>query len=155
MIQKQHSKPISLEEIKVKLSAFSLKATHQRIVVYDALQKMHIHPSAEEVYTLIHPTNPSISLATVYNTLDSFVDAKLISKVSSEGGKSKYDFNTQHHHHIYLTNTDEIIDYHDAELLSIIQEYLNKKQLTNLEIQDFQLHIKAEKINIRKSVDIR
>ena len=153
MIPKQH--PISLEQIKVKLSDFGLKATHQRMVVYDALQKMEIHPSAEEVYMLIHPTNPSLSLATVYNTLDSFVDAKLISKVSSEGGKSKYDFNTQHHHHIYLTNTGEIMDYHDTELLNIIQEYLNKKELTNLSIQDFQLHIKAEKINLLKNVIIK
>ena len=155
MIQKQHPKPISLEAIKVKLSDFGLKATHQRIVVYDALQKMDIHPAAEEVYTLIHPHNPSISLATVYNTLDSFVDAALISKVYSDGGKSKYDFNTTHHHHIYVTNTDEIIDYHDAELLNLIQDYLNKKQITNLSIQEFQLHIKAEKINLRKQVDIK
>ncbi len=155
MIHQPKHTLISLEEIKGKLIQFGLKATHQRIVVFDALQKMPIHPSAEEVYTRIHPTNPSVSLATVYNTLDSFVEARLIAKVSSEGGKSKYDFNTHHHHHIHLTNTDEILDYHDSELLDLIQHYLNKKQLTNISIQDFQLHIKAEKINLSKEIDIK
>lgn len=115
---------------------------------------MYIHPSAEEVYTIIHGDNPSISLATVYNTLDSFVDAKLISKVSSQEGKSRYDFNTHHHHHIFVTNTDEIIDYHDAELQELIESYLKKKNIINLCIQELQLHIKAEKINPSKKIGI-
>lgn len=145
---------LSLEEIKAKLSTYGLKATHQRIVVYNALQHMYIHPSAEEVYTIIHGDNPSISLATVYNTLDSFVDAKLISKVSSQEGKSRYDFNTHHHHHIFVTNTDEIIDYHDTELQELIESYLKKKNISNLTIQELQLHIKAEKINPSKKIGI-
>ncbi len=131
-----------------------MKATHQRIVVYNALQQMPIHPSAEEVYTLIHTANPSISLATVYNTLDSFVDAKLITKVSSQEGKGRYDFNTNNHHHIYVTNTDEIIDYHDPALLAMIEEYLKNKNITNLSIEELQLHIKAKKINPEQEVGI-
>ena len=154
MIQNKLHTQLSLEEIKNKLTEFGMKATHQRIVVYNALQQMYIHPSAEEVYTIIHNDNPSISLATVYNTLDSFVDAKLIAKVSSQEGKSRYDFNTHHHHHIYVTNTDEIIDYHDAELQELIEAYLKKKNISNLTIQELQLHIKAEKINPSKKIDI-
>lgn len=154
MIQNKLHTQLSLEEIKNKLTEFGMKATHQRIVVYNALQQMYIHPSAEEVYTIIHNDNPSISLATVYNTLDSFVDAKLIAKVSSQEGKSRYDFNTHHHHHIYVTNTDEIIDYHDVELQELIEAYLKKKNISNLTIQELQLHIKAEKINPSKKIDI-
>lgn len=145
---------LSPEEIKNKLSEFGMKATHQRIVVYNALQLMFIHPSAEDVYTVIHSDNPSISLATVYNTLDSFVDAKLISKISSEQGKCRYDFNTHQHHHIFVTNTDEIIDYHDAELQELIESYLKKKNIANLSIQELQVHIKAEKINPGKQIGI-
>jgi len=154
LIQNKLHTQLSLEEIKNKLTEFGMKATHQRIVVYNALQQMYIHPSAEEVYTIIHNDNPSISLATVYNTLDSFVDAKLIAKVSSQEGKSRYDFNTHHHHHIYVTNTDEIIDYHDVELQELIEAYLKKKNISNLTIQELQLHIKAEKINPSKKIDI-
>lgn len=155
MIKNTIQQSISLEEIKNKLTEYGLKATHQRLVVYDALQKTNLHPSAEEVYTLIHSENPSISLATVYNTLDSFVEAKLITRVLSEEGKSRYDFNTLHHHHIYLSNTDEIIDYHDAELQKLLTAYLKKKKLTNITIHDFQVHIKAEVINPNKEISIQ
>ncbi len=155
MIQNNLHSPISLEEIKHKLTAYGIKATHQRLVVYDSLQKMRFHPSAEEVYSLIHPENPSISLATVYNTLDSFVEARLITKVSSEEGKSRYDFNITDHHHIHLTNTDEIIDYHDPELQELIIAHLKKKQLENLVISDLRLHIKAQKINPEQEIHIK
>lgn len=155
MIQNNLHNPISLEEIKNKLTAYGMKATHQRLVVYNSLQRMCFHPSAEEVYSNIHPENPSISLATVYNTLDSFVEAKLITKVSSEAGKSRYDFNTVHHHHIHLTNTDEIIDYHDTELQQLIIGYLEKKKISNLVISDLQLHIKAQKINPEREIHIK
>lgn len=155
MIQNSIPQPISLEEIKNKLTEHGLKATHQRLVVYDALQKTPIHPSAEEVYTRIHSDNPSISLATVYNTLDSFVEAKLITRVLSEEGKSRYDFNTLHHHHIYISNTDQIIDYHDPELQKILNTYLKKKKLTNLTIHELQVHIKAEIINPGKEISIQ
>jgi Fur family peroxide stress response transcriptional regulator len=145
---------LSFEEIKAKISDFGLKATHQRLVVYDALQKTSLHPSAEDVYGLIHTDNPTITLATIYNTLDSFVEAKLITKVSTEAGKSRYDFNTHQHHHIYLSNTDEIIDYHDPELQQLLSAYLTKKKFTNISIQDFRVHIKAEVINPEHNISI-
>lgn len=147
-------KTLSFEEIKDKISDYGLKATHQRLVVYDALQKTSLHPSAEDVYDLIHLDNPSITLATIYNTLDSFVEAKLISKVSTEAGKNRYDFNTHQHHHIYLSNTDEIIDYHDPELQQMLSTYLTKKKFKNITIQDFRVHIKAEIINPDKKISI-
>ena len=54
------------------------------------MQKIHYHPSAEDIYALVHPDNPTITLATVYNTLDSFAEAKIISRVLTEEGKNLY-----------------------------------------------------------------
>ena len=144
----------SFEQIKSHLTSFGLKTTHQRLVVFDSLQRIMYHPSAEDIYALVQPENPTISLATVYNTLDSFVEAKLISRVLTEEGKNLYDFDTGSHHHIYLTNTNEIIDYHDPELQDLIEEYLKKKNISNLEIKELQLHIKAEKKDTGKDIGI-
>ena len=154
MIRKETYPLKSFEQIKSHLTAFGLKATHQRLVVFDALQKMEFHPSAEDIYALVQPENPTISLATVYNTLDSFAEAQVISRVLTEEGKNRYDFDTASHHHIYLTNTNEIIDYHDPELQELIENYLKKKNINNLEIKELQLHIKAEKIDIEKDIRI-
>ncbi|MBC7449878.1 MAG: transcriptional repressor [Cytophagales bacterium] len=154
MIKKELYQILSLEQIKNRLATFGLKATHQRLVVYDAMQKIPYHPSAEDIYALIHTDTPTITLATVYNTLDCFAEAKVISRVLTEEGKNLYDFDTGTHHHIYITNTDEIVDYHDPELQKLIEDYLKQKNIHNLEIRDLQLHIKAEKIDVEKDISI-
>ncbi len=136
------------------LSAKKLKITHQRIVVYQAVMETNKHPSAEQVFERIKDNNPSISLATVYKTLETFVENELINKVSSPGGTMRYDAKRKHHNHIYITNTNEILDYEDEELSKILMNYLNKKKFSNLNITDIKLQIKGEKVNPSKGISI-
>lgn len=136
------------------IADIGLKITHQRIVVYHALLITDKHPTAEQVYELIKTNNPSISLATVYKTLETFADNRLINKVSTPQGTMRYDADTDNHNHIYISNTNEILDYKDEELREILMNYLNKKHFKNLSITDFRLHIKGEKINPKKGISI-
>ncbi|MCS6822859.1 MAG: transcriptional repressor [Cytophagaceae bacterium] len=142
-------------EIKNRLSECGLKATHQRIVIYECLAKSFNHPTAENIYESIKPNNPSISLATVYKTLDTFVSAHLIHKVFSDDGIVRYDAYTHPHSHIYCINTKEIIDFEDENLNRLIQGYLKRKKIKNLKIKDIQLQILAEKVNIKEKVSIK
>jgi Fur family transcriptional regulator, peroxide stress response regulator len=104
------------------------------------------------VYAHIRLANPSISLATVYKTLESFAQKKLIEKVSSEDGNMRFDINTIPHNHIYCTNTQEIIDFQDAELQEILENFLAKKSIQNFQLHDFQLQISGEKIDLNQKV---
>lgn len=131
-----------------------LKITHQRIVVYQAMRCTDKHPTAEQIYDCLKVENPSISLATVYKTLETFVGNKLINKVSTPQGTMRYDARTENHNHIYVTNTNEIIDYEDEELKNILMNYLNKKKFSNLNITDFRLQIKGEIVNPNKGISI-
>ncbi len=147
-------KSTKLDIAKSAIAEKGLKVTHQRIVVYQAVVNTNMHPTADQVYDLIKGNNPSITLATVYKTLETFVENRLINKVSTPQGTMRYDARTDNHNHIYISNTNEILDFEDEELKSIMMDYLNKKNFNNLNITDFKLQIKGEKINPKEGITI-
>jgi len=143
------------QTLRERLQAHHLKATHQRIVVYEALVDLHgKHPTAEEVYQLLKPANPSVSLGTVYKTLDTFAEAGLVHKVLSEEGGKRFDANARAHSHIYCSNTREIIDFEDEELDVLLQEFLRKRNLHNFEIKGFSVQLTGNKVEPEKQISI-
>lgn len=141
-------------QAKEKLAGAGLKATHQRMVILDMIMCSKNHPSAEAIFDAIKDHNPSLSLATVYSTLETFVNNELINKVLVKDGVMRYDANTDPHNHIYCSNTNEIIDFEDQELQALIEGFLKKKNIENLNIKDISLHIQGEKIDKRKGIKI-
>lgn len=142
------------QAIKEKIVAAGLKSTQQRIVIYHALTTMQTHPSAEHIYEKVQFENPSISLGTVYKTLDTFVSAGLVNKVMTDEGNMRYDANLDYHSHIYCTNTKEIIDYHNEDLDELLKNFFSKRQVKNIQIKDIRLQINAEKIDPDEDVKI-
>lgn len=146
---------LSHHDIKEKIIAAGLKATHQRIVIYAAVMQMQNHPTADKVFEFITSENPSISLGTLYKTLETLVTVELLEKVKSDEGSFRYDANVGRHNHIYCANTNEIMDYEDEELDQLIQNYFKKKKIKNLKITDIRLQINAERIDINKQISIQ
>ena len=138
-----------------QLLSVKLKATHQRIVILDAVNDCMTHPTVDSIYEKLKPENPSISLATVYKTLETFVHAGLISKVSTTEGMMRYDANLSNHGHIYCHNTDEIIDYYDEDLNKVIVDFFKKKRFSNLRIKNITLNINGDKLDPGKEVVIK
>ena len=145
----------SIERARERLTEAGLKATHQRLVILDALQDSRQHPTAEQVYAAIKPGNPTISLATVYKTLETFVENDLINKVSTREGQMRYDPVLENHGHIFCANTHEIVDYYDEELEDLITEFFKKKKVSNLKIKNITLQINGEKLDPEKEVSIK
>ena len=87
-----------------------LKVTPQRMAIYVMLSNTKSHPSAEDIYKQLLPTNPSISLATVYKTLDSFKSIGLVQELNVGNGKSNYDADMSNHIHIVCTCCGNIYD---------------------------------------------
>ncbi len=141
--------------LRDRLTVAKLKATHQRMTILAAMDDCKTHPSPEKVYEIIKPGNPTISFATVYNTLDSFAQAGLISKVASISGNLRYDSNLGTHGNIYCHNTDDIIDYYDEELNKLIIDFFKKKKIGNLKIKNITLNINGDKLDSTKEVTIK
>ncbi len=140
--------------LRDRLSSAKLKATHQRLTILAAMDDCKIHPSPENIYEMIKPGNPTISFATVYNTLDTFAQAGLVNKVASISGNLRYDSNMGAHGHIYCYNTDEIIDYYDEELNAVILDFFKRKKISNLKIKNITLNINGDKLDRDKEVTI-
>jgi len=145
----------ALTDIKNKLIAADLKATHQRLVIYEALLAEMSHPTVELLYDKIKRKNPSLSLGTVHKTLDTLVTAGLVKRVSSTDKIKRFDANLEKHNHIYLENTQEIMDYHDEDLQELVINYLAKKEFKNIKIKEVQLQINAEKVDPDSAVEIK
>lgn len=145
----------TLSDLKIALSGAGLKATQQRLVIYQCLIASEKHPTAEEIFELVRPANPSISLGTVYKTLETLVESQLAQKVPVSEKKMRYDARMEAHHHIYCTNTGEIIDFQDKELEAIIQTYLEAKQIKNLSLHNFNLQIRGSKMLPDQDITIK
>jgi len=136
------------------LSEKGLKATPQRILIYETLLSDHSHPSAELIYEQIQPHHPTISLATVHKTLETLVDYELAQKVSTIEGTFRYDGKTDEHHHILVEGTNEIIDFEDLQIKSLMKEHLKNKNINNLEITNISIQISGRKIDPSKTIQI-
>ena len=88
-----------------------LRPTRQRIALADLLFSAgDRHVSAEQVYEEAIGARVSVSLASVYNTLNQFTEAGLLRELAVSGAKSFFDTRTSPHHHFWLESDDRMID---------------------------------------------
>jgi len=103
----EHTKDKSLKEL---LKMPNLRKTAQRQAIYDYLTASCKHPSAEDIYQALKPQHPTLSLATVYNTLTLLVDAGLVTPLGTIGdNKTQYDANLRPHLHLYCSKCKTLI----------------------------------------------
>lgn len=129
------------EEISRILRESGLKVTPQRMLIMEIISGMYHHPTAEQIIQKVDESQPGISPATVYKTLDTLVQKGLICKISTEDGSMRYDPVTRLHHHLYSKTTGKIKDYHDEELNQLLQQYFKRKKIPGFKLEDFRLEI--------------
>ncbi len=93
-----------------KLADSGLRATPQREVVYNMLVRKRDHPTADEVFARVRHELPTISLATVYNCLETLVQCDLVRAVNFERGPTRYCPNLRPHAHFHDEQTDKTYD---------------------------------------------
>ncbi len=92
------------------LRSHGINPTHQRIEIAYAIFSRGEHLSAEQILALVNGRAPQTSKATVYNTLNLFLEKQLIREVIVDPSKVFYDPNTDPHHHFYNVDTGELTD---------------------------------------------
>lgn len=136
------------DRIKEELTSKGLKATMQRIIIYETLSKMQNHPTAEDIHNAVKPKYPSISLSTIYNTLELFLKHKIISTVKSDTEALHYETVLKPHHHLYCEESSKVEDYYNSELDKILNDFFEKNSIPNFDIKEIKLQIKGNFINI-------
>jgi Fur family iron response transcriptional regulator len=92
------------------LRRHGINPTHQRIEIAHALYSRLEHLSADQVLALVNERHPETSRATVYNTLNLFVEKGLIREVIVDPNRVFYDPNTAPHYHLYDMRTGRLTD---------------------------------------------
>ena len=88
-----------------------LKPTYQRIMILEYLYaNENKHMTAEHIHEALHRKTPMLSLTTVYNTLNSFCEAGLVSAITITGTGVRYELATKPHHHLLCKRCGRIID---------------------------------------------
>lgn len=102
-----------MKRAQTLLEKHDLRITKPRLKVAQVLFEdgKDRHVTAEWVSTRVSKLGEPIALATVYNTLNAFVDAGLLQIVNFEhGGSAYFDTNLDHHHHFVNDETGELTD---------------------------------------------
>lgn len=93
-----------------------LASTHQRQVIYETVMSIPGHPSPEDIYARARKTIPSISLATVYQNIRTFLDSGLLREVSLHYGTLRVEPNHEPHHHLVCVSCKTIMDFDQDRL---------------------------------------
>ena len=82
---------LGTEAVTKILREKGFKVTPQRLAVYDALSSTKSHPNAEMLYNMLQPSYPTMSLATVYKTMDILAELGLIQVLNVGEDSYRYD----------------------------------------------------------------
>ena len=86
------------------------RMTRQRRLVYDVLLHELNHPTASDVFMRAKDQLAGISLATVYNCLETLTDAGLVKQVNLDREPSRYCPNLHEHAHFFCMNCGAVQD---------------------------------------------
>jgi len=87
-----------------------LKVTPQRQCIFRALDGNRQHPSAEAIFEVVRGEMPTISLRTVYQTLNDLAAMGEITSIDLGTGSTRFDPNLADHHHLVCDGCGTVVD---------------------------------------------
>lgn len=92
------------------LDKYGIRPSVQRLAIMEHLLTNHTHPTAEGIYLALHPSMPTLSRTTVYNTLSMLATRGAILALDIDPAQTHYDSDTSHHAHFMCTHCGLIRD---------------------------------------------
>jgi Fur family peroxide stress response transcriptional regulator len=101
----------TLDSYLTTLKSSGMRLTPQRIAICKLLCESKEHPTSSMIFEQIRDQYPSLSLMTVYNTLDRLVNLGLVNSLGTAGDdNTHYDGNTSSHINLACISCHKIID---------------------------------------------
>ena len=125
-------------DVTERLRALGINPSAQRMAVAEYVLHTEAHPSADEVWTRVKKRFPMISRATVYNTLNLFIEKGLLRQFALTEGRLVFDPNVDDHHHFIDEETGKIYDVPwDALEVSKIEK------LKSFDVREYQVVLRG------------
>ena len=126
-------------EVESVLKAEGLRATKQRLDIWDELSGTNKHRDIETILESLQKKKINVSRATLYRTIDVFVKHDLLKKLTLDDGRFLYEHNKKsispEHDHIVCQDCGEIFEFFDSSISKIedkIAKNLNLKVTTRV-----------------------
>lgn len=103
--------------------------TPQRMAILEYLDGNKAHPSAADVYKAVADKFPTMSLATVYNTMETLKAKGMVIELGIDPDKKRFDPNPEPHHHLICVRCKEVVDVNGNFSLD-----LSEKERCNFDI---------------------
>ncbi|MCB1563667.1 MAG: transcriptional repressor [Alphaproteobacteria bacterium] len=132
-----------MSDLEERCQEAGLKMTGQRRIILKVLGKSGDHPSVEDVYERAKKLDSSISIATVYRTLNLLDELDLVTKHEFQEGYARYELNWDHHHHLVDLETGEVIEFQNDELEKLKIKIANE---LGYDLVDHRLELYGKKI---------
>jgi Fe2+ or Zn2+ uptake regulation protein len=123
-----------------RLRDHGIQPSAQRVAVAEYVLRTDEHPSADLVWKRVRRKFPYISRATVYNTLNVFVEKGLLKTLNLSDDSVVFDPKTETHHHFIDEKTGRI---HDIPWDKV--QVCNIERLRGFEVHDYQVVIRGRK----------
>ena len=109
-----------IEELRTR----GLRATPQRAIIFEVIEKLEGHLTAEEIYKAVKKVNAYISLATVYRTLELLQALNLITPTNLGGSQTFFALKGHGvHHHLVCLECGGIAEFSD-EIFDLVRTEL-------------------------------
>lgn len=112
----------SYDELSQRCVEAGVKMTDQRRVILQVLTDASDHPSVESVFERAKAIDASISMATVYRTLNLLDELDLVSRREFNQNFSRFEVHAAHHHHLIDLDTGDVIEFQNPKLEKLKEE---------------------------------
>ena len=135
-----------MRDVVAALKQKGVQPSAQRVAVGRYVLSTHDHPTADEVFERVRKSFPMISRATVYNTLNLFVEKGLVARHSVEEGRMVFDSVVEPHHHFVDEETGRI---HDVPWDAL--EVTRKQRLPGFDVREVRVVLRGRRTRAAKA----
>jgi len=122
------------------LESRGIHPSAQRVAVAQVVLTTDRHPTADEVQRAVKARFPSVSRATIYNTLNLFVAKGLLRELTIDEGRVVFDPKLDRHHHFVDDETGEV---HDIPWEAFRVD--RQAELSQFEVREYQVVLRGRR----------
>lgn len=135
---------VAVKQVVELLRTHAIQPSAQRVAVANYVLVTKEHPTAEQVFHAVTATFPTLSRATVYNTLHLFVKKGLLKQFALSEGVSVFDPHVEPHHHFVDDETGAIVDIPWDRI-----RVEGADELPGIDVRDFQVVVRGTRARRR------
>jgi Fur family peroxide stress response transcriptional regulator len=137
---------MNTQQLIVKLREKGARVTPQRLAICEFVLPSKDHPTVDQIYQEVQKKYPTLSLATVYQTLHLLTEIGMLQELGFRDGISRYDPDNSPHINIVCKNCGKIQDYESESVIKFLSQITVELKRTLIG-QHLEIHTYCDQCN--------